>query len=70
VAAGLWGTGSGSTISSDNGLPEPRLLVLWNRTKTFYQFLTGANSDAQGLTCTNTQDAFMAYQVAMLPGPA
>ncbi len=62
---GQWGTGSGSTITSDNGLPKTNMNGNVQADATFYQSSTGLNSLAQGLTCFNSNDAFTAYQVSM-----
>jgi hypothetical protein len=67
--AGMWGTGSGSIISSDSGLSLAMPAGSVQSTQAFYQFGAGApgsTAPSQGLTCTNTQDAFTAYQVTML----
>jgi hypothetical protein len=56
-------------ISSDNGLPLDVTAPGSQAHAVFYQFSTGANSPAQGLTCSSGNNAFTAYQVAMLPGP-
>jgi hypothetical protein len=65
LVAGLFGTGSGSTISSDNAL-TPATAGNVQADAIFRQLSTGPNSLAQGLTCVNTGDAFTAYQVSMV----
>jgi hypothetical protein len=67
--AGLWGTGSGSIITSDSGLSLAMPQGSVTSTQAFYQNGSGApgsTAPSQGLSCTNTQDAFSAYQVCVI----
>ena len=67
--AGLWGTGSGSIISSDSNLPLAMPQDSIQSTQAFYQYganVPGTVAPPQVLSCTNINDAFTAYQVTML----